>query len=501
MELNVTKDLFQTRLQQFTGNAQALEKRQEPIRDLRKHIAQADPSLLKEIDQHFKECHDLEKDLQEFESAPKEWEKEGKSQILFTQDWAKSFNHIPFVLPTAAIFKIYIFPFFAVVLPLLAWILPYVIIRIFFGMPIPFEQYKNMMMNMWLGGKPWDSLDFWGQLRVVFQSAWTLFGIFQGMYQPIQQAMHTKAIDDTIVKHGTLFQIFITKVNRLFELLGTLNGKKITSPFLKEIPLDEPRQTYAYVREYPSDVKWIWQKLGEEELTWRLANAEGLTFAAFRKSQPVSLSLKGFFDPAIPVEERVSSDIKLAEKTRHAILTGPNKGGKSSNLRALCLNVWLAQTFGMVFAEEASLTPFAWIRSGLRLADAPGSESLFEREVHFATKTLRMAASGRPGIVLYDECFHSTNPPDGEKTSRIFLSNLWSQQNVVSLVSTHVFSLVETAPEQIQRLCVPAEQTPTSILYSYRLAPGICKVSSVEEIYKKFGFPSAAKTARDSGLL
>jgi DNA mismatch repair ATPase MutS len=199
--------------------------------------------------------------------------------------------------------------------------------------------------------------------------------------------------------------------------------------------------------------------------------------------------MKEFFDPSIAPELCVPSSLTLTNPTSHAMLTGPNKGGKSSSLRALCLNVWLAQTFGLVFAKSARLTPFAWIQSGLRLADSPGTESMFEKEILFGVSTLRLAKSGRPGIVFYDECFHSTNPPDGEKTARIFLESLWSYSNVVSLVSTHIFSLVESAPSSIQRLCVPAEKTPTGIVYSFELAPGICKVSSVEEIYKKFGFP------------
>jgi len=494
-QLGVTRKLFDEHLRKFSSSAATLQKRQAPIQSLREQVSATHTDTIKEINELFTSCKGLEKELEEFESAPKDWEKEGKSQILFTQEWAKPFNHIPFFLPAAAIFKIYIFPFFAVVLPLMAWILPYVIVRFFFKMDMPFEAYKGMMMNMWLGGKPWATLDFWGQMRVVFQTAWTAFGIFQGMYQPIQQAHHTKVIDDTIVKHGTLFQTFVTKVRRLFELLGRVKGKEITTPFLQDIPLDEPRRTYAYIRDYSADVKWIWRKIGEEELEWRLACAMDLEFAEFITHGPVQLRMEGFYDPAIPTEVCVTSNITLEGKAQHALLTGPNKGGKSSSLRALCLNIWLAQTFGLVFAKTAKLTPFAWIRSGLRLADSPGSESLFEREIQFATKTLRLAASGKPGIVLYDECFHSTNPPDGEKTSKIFLENLWKQKTLVSLVSTHVFSLVEEAPQQIQRLCVPAEQTATGISYSFSLAPGICKVSSVEEIYKKFGFPSSSAAA------
>ena len=498
IQLKSTTRIFHENLKGFSNDSTTLRKRQAPIRQIRQNLKSTDSESIKEINCLFKDCKELEAKLEEFETAPKEWEKEGKSQILFTHDFTKPLNHIPFLLVVAAIFKIYIFPFFAVAMPLLAWILPYVIVRFFFGMQMPFEFYTKTLLNMWMGGKSWETLDFWGQIRVVFQSAWTAFGIFQGMYQPIQQAIHTKTIDDTIVKHGMLVQTFTRKATRVLELLGKIRGKSVNSPFLAEIPLDEPRQTYAFIRDNPTDMKWIWRKLGEEELLWRMACAEGLEFATFRKGG-VGLQIQNFYDPSIPMDICVRSSLSLGKGRPHAILTGPNKGGKSSTLRALCLNIWFAQTFGLVFAESATFTPFSWIRSGLRLADLPGSESLFEREIKFAKETLNKSATGKPGIIFYDECFHSTNPPDGEKTAKIFLSHLWSSPNTISLVSTHVFSLLDTAPDRIYRLCVPAEKKDTGIEYSYKLSPGICKVSSVEEIYKKFRFPSAVKMASESG--
>lgn len=497
-QCKITKTIFEENLRKFSPNAANLRKRQQPIQALRKQIMEVgvtDPKKILEIETLFEECKELESTLEEFESAPKEWEKEGKSQIVFTQEIAKPLNQIPYLLPTAAVFKIYVFPFFAVILPLLAWILPWIIVRVFFGQPLPFDVYIHMILNMWLGGKAWISMTFWEQLRVVFQSAWTAFGLFQSMYQPVQQALHIKKIDETIVKHGTVLQIFVGKVRQLFQALGNLKKKELSNVFLDEIPTLEPRQTYAYVREYPKDIQWIWRKIGEYELEYRLAAALHLTFVKYVPGKTICLEIEDFLDPSIPPELCITSSISLSGTKSHGLLTGPNKGGKSSTLRAICLNVWLAQTYGLAFARQMKLTPMAWIRSGLRLADIPGSESMFEKEIVFATKTLNLASSGRPGLVLYDECFHSTNPPDGEKTARLFLETLWRQKRVASLISTHIFSLVENAPPMIQRLCVPAEESINGIVYSFELAPGICKVSSVEEIHKKFGFPCISANA------
>jgi DNA mismatch repair ATPase MutS len=90
--------------------------------------------------------------------------------------------------------------------------------------------------------------------------------------------------------------------------------------------------------------------------------------------------------------------------------------------------------------------------------------------------------------VLFDELFHSTNPPDGARTADIFLEKLWIQANVASFISTHVFDLAKKARKQIQKLCVPAVlKKDGSLQFTYTLKSGICEVSSVDEILREKG--------------
>jgi DNA mismatch repair ATPase MutS len=73
------------------------------------------------------------------------------------------------------------------------------------------------------------------------------------------------------------------------------------------------------------------------------------------------------------------------------------------------------------------MTTFSWIADGLNLDDIPGRQSMFEREVAFSSGILRK--SGGRGLILYDELFHSTNPPDAIRTSELFCSRLWQKTN------------------------------------------------------------------------
>jgi DNA mismatch repair ATPase MutS len=110
---------------------------------------------------------------------------------------------------------------------------------------------------------------------------------------------------------------------------------------------------------------------------------------------------------------------------------------------------------------------------------------MFETEVKFAADCIRATNDG-PGLVLFDELFHSTNPPDAARSAELFLKQLWAS-DTYSVVSTHVFPLVEGRPEGVQAICCAASEVNGEVVYSYRAEPGICKVSSVHKVWKKYG--------------
>ena len=204
---------------------------------------------------------------------------------------------------------------------------------------------------------------------------------------------------------------------------------------------------------------------------------------------------KGICDIGISSAKQRAFSVRVGGDTnqgQHALLTGPNRGGKSTALRAVLRNLILAHCFGCGIGSHIELTPFDWIQSCLRLEDLPGKASLFEREVAFAAASLGRPV-GKRGAVFVDELFHSTNPPDAAAASAHYLGQLWAQPQIVSMISTHVFELVETAPIGIQRLCCPADlRADGSVDYKYGLARGICKVSSVGEILQEQGLGAVA---------
>ena len=217
-----------------------------------------------------------------------------------------------------------------------------------------------------------------------------------------------------------------------------------------------------------------------------------ITIAADERWSPVnwtksgSFELDSFADISIPTESAVRNLLVL---DHHAILTGPNRGGKSSNLRGILQQVLLGQTFGCTFMCAGSWTPFGYIGTRLKSYDNPGKESLFEMEVRHAAEMLHTVQSSKKhALVLIDELFHSTNPPDAETSAILFLEQMWELPHVKSIVSTHIFSLCDALPSMVTSLCCPATLNEDGhISYTYELAPGICKVSSVQEVLEEAG--------------
>jgi DNA mismatch repair ATPase MutS len=143
----------------------------------------------------------------------------------------------------------------------------------------------------------------------------------------------------------------------------------------------------------------------------------------------------------------------------------------------------LAHTYGCALGY-VQLTPFQRLHICLTPDDLPGSKSRFEREIEFTAETLKPTG---PTMVLIDELYHSTNPPDALRSCEIYCKQLWKKLNVVSIISTHLFEFVENATNSIQRLCCPATDVNGRVQFEYGLKEGICKVSSVDLLLEKNG--------------
>lgn len=480
IKTKVGAEQFSKQLRMFTPNIGLLQRRQETILELRKRLT---PEKEVALDALFEQICEIEPELAIFFKRT-DVETDSYGQLLFS-GWKslQVLNTIPFVLLCLAVYKQYIVPALAVMMPLFMIVMPYVFLTYVSKIHISPQQYTHILMNMF----GLQNLDLTNP-RTILQGALTLFSVGQSIYQPIQNAIHLQTIHKEMMKKADAAQKLVHCVEELQTFFPS--SSSLRSSF-QDIQDQDAHRLFANFWDSPYRLQFVLTTVGDCEVVYRLAKASHILPVTFLGGRKPFLQIHQGVDPFL--ETAIPFDLKLSGITHHAILTGPNRGGKSSVLRSTLLNVVLAQTFGMGTLGETGfflLRPFDWIATGLRLEDRPGTTSMFESEVEFSIQILRRAKENpdQIGFVLFDELFHSTNPPDGARTADIFLQKLWHTPNTATFISTHVFALAKRAHKKIQRLCVPAKkQENGDLLFTYTLQKGICEVSSVDLILKEKG--------------
>jgi energy-coupling factor transporter ATP-binding protein EcfA2 len=359
-----------------------------------------------------------------------------------------------------------------------------------FRIPITFKNYTTMLQSMISGNiqavldpqqdtihRTVEPIAFMKQAGVV------LLTIVQGIVQPYWTYKHLRSIDGIILEHGTLLIQFREKYMCLESKLA---DKGITF-FRCPIPvLSTERVAMAYMLTQSFSFKMALKYIGSFEVLFRLSATPGLFPVQWVSSKTPVFRLRDTFDYQVSTEKRKVLSVAFdSKKGQHALLTGPNKGGKSTALRAIAMSALLAHTYGCAFGHLTS-TPFSTIHVCLKPDDLPGSKSRFEREIEFTANTLREKGHA---LVLIDELYHSTNPPDALRSCEIYSTELWKHPRLISIISTHLFDWVHQSPSSVQRLCCPAEKGEKGhIQFSYELVPGVCTVSSVDSLLCSNGF-------------
>jgi hypothetical protein len=400
-------------------------------------------------------------------------------QLIFQNDILKVFNHVPFLILMISYMKIFFVPVISTIIPIFAYFLPYLLIKYIWKMPISYELYQQIMGKMW-------SFSLDTSPQKMMQNIFTLFTFAQSMYQPIQNAFHLYKIHFNIEELGKYIYLYKDSVENIQNLLDKNNTTFYISKSLNNLPqYNDTHKTFIEILEQPHRLFSVSKDISKLELLWKIANHEEFNKVELYNSDVPYLSASYIVDLNLTKEKRVGSSIEIKDNKNHYLLSGPNGGGKSSFLRGMLQTVILGQTFGYSIAKDVHMTPFDFILSGLHIVDNPGKQSLFEKEILFAREVLYHNNPNYKGFVLFDEIFHSTNPPDGIRTSKIFLDKLWSYNHICSIISTHVFEIIEQSPSSVEKICVKASRDSSGIHYDYAISKGICKESSVEEIWKK----------------
>ncbi len=488
LQTKVSRKCLNKQLENWSDNPQKLYSLSARFRQF-KEAFKADETFFPECQEYFKEIAECEKEINKLVNTNSELEKESYNEILFFRPILQPLNFVQFFLTLWSFIRVYLLPGISFIIPFLVFIAPYIILKFVFGLPITLNKYLSILQSMISGNitnimntdytAPDTSFSI-SPLKFMKQFGVILATFIQGIVQPYWSYKHLKSIDNIVVEKGKLVLKFRDLYNKIQTTLLTHGFTFFKCP-LPEI-LNERDATARAILE-SSYFKIALKYIGSLEVIMSLANQSDIYPVTWVKSHTPIFKANNTFDFQVDTTIRKTISVNLS-KNRHALLTGPNKGGKSTVLRALSISALLAHTYGCGLGHITS-TPFNKMFVCLKPDDLPGSKSRFEREIEFTSNTLKI---DKPVLLFIDELYHSTNPPDALRSCEIYCKQLWNKSHIVSIISTHLFELVEKADKNIQRVCCPATIDENGdIHFEYTLISGICKVSSVDELLKQNG--------------
>jgi DNA mismatch repair protein MutS len=208
-------------------------------------------------------------------------------------------------------------------------------------------------------------------------------------------------------------------------------------------------------------------------------------FVEYLDSTKPILSAKQFWNPFLANATPNSIELGVENRPRSIVITGPNKGGKSTAMKALAESVVLGQTIGMAPAQELALTPFTAIKTAMNITDdIVAGESLFSACVNRA-QTIIASVKTLPekqfAFIALDELFNSTVFETGQDLSYKMLNFLGRSPNTMVMAATHFPKLTELADvtDSFSNYCVQPHKNAQN---RYKLVPGIASMQSILEL-------------------
>ena len=349
-------------------------------------------------------------------------------------------------LNISSLYNIYFSPILTIFIPLLSFIVPYLLMW-YYKMKVNMNDMIKIIMELI------KSQYSYGGYISLFISGIYLFLYLQTSYSSIMNSIKMNKIIDILNK----------KINYVVDLIDAVKYVKSVISVPMSINIDMELKYFeeniinhnftnkgcilaSYHRFLNNKEKLckILRYIGEIDAYISLSKLitdekNAICFTRFSiKTQPY-ISAKDIWHPNI--KNPVANSIKLR---KNMLITGPNKAGKSVFIKSVALSILLSQTVGIAPAKRFTITPFSVINSYLHRSDSVGYRSLFEEEIIRSKEHIdnlnKLNHSGFAFIVM-DEIFTSTNYNEGYKAAETFCKKICTYVNSISIITTHFTDL------------------------------------------------------------
>jgi energy-coupling factor transporter ATP-binding protein EcfA2 len=503
--LNGTKVYLKHVIQNPVSDSTTIQRRQMIVRSI-------DPEIVTVL---LKDIAAYEQDLC-WLFANKEEHVKALEDMLFFRVWLfQPLNKSSTAVTSMNIYKILLSPLIGILSPILYFVIPYYIIRWRYKINIGFINYVKLMLGtsklLFEAGGGWTS-----RLRYV-SYMFSLIFYFQGIFNSMEISQTMYKLNKFVLGRVDNILDFLSKSHDILKDFYNDDIPQVFFGTTAPVPYAPHNLASEGQRKKPHHRHWLTTNFGSRLAFLKTIDAEKTktvvnqiymidvinSIARMHKElgfgfcEAVQGLDKPFFDvkqvwhPSINREIVVRNDMMMNSK-RNAILTGPNAGGKSTLVKSVLLSVLLAQTLGVVNAEELVITPFSFINSQISIPDCKGKESLFEAEMHRCKYNLEHIRSMEDGFsfVIMDEIFNSTNPIEGISGAYAIAKSLGALKSSVVMFTTHYTYLtrLQKDTKRFINYKMDVNQSETGFVFPYRLSQGVSKQYIALDLLRSKGF-------------
>ncbi len=439
-------------------------------------------------------------------------------QILyFKNQYLQSFNTSEWFLKIYNYFQIIFIPLYGLIAPILFFIVPFIIVRFFFGVKIPIKLYYNIIKQTFFGGSI--SVSLFGNSKLVsivqyayqivtfflygygiynsFKASYTLNKIINMIHQKVNNlAKFVKTSYELYQEAKTLFELepltvsYLELWDQLFEkepYLLSDKGKILRTFFLlhngkdKLIPL---LQMVGFIDTITSIT------------TLYNVHTKSYSFPVYlTNTQGPSLTCIEGWNPFLDSSKAIKNDFMIGdEKPNNILITGPNASGKSTFIKSVILGILMSQTISITPCTLMKITPFDLLNTYLNIPDAKGRESLFEAEMYRAKNHINSVnnlKNDQYSLVIMDEIFNSTNYEEGVAGAYTIAKELGNIKNSLTIITTHFNYLTKLDnTNNYVNYMFDVEKVGDQIIKSYKLKEGISKQYLALDLLEKNGYSS-----------
>ena len=173
---------------------------------------------------------------------------------------------------------------------------------------------------------------------------------------------------------------------------------------------------------------------------------------------------------------------------RNSFLMGANASGKSTFIKAVAINMILAQTIHTCSAERFSAPRMRIMTSMAVRDDVQSGESYYVREIKYLKRMMDAAGDGVPVFCAVDEILKGTNKKERLAASEAVLRYL-SDKNCIIMVATHDYELIECLKGEFSCYHFKCILSDEGVKFEYKIHEGEGGETNAVALLRFFDFP------------